>query len=79
MDCSTIQNNGRIILPPEMLSRLNLHEGDPIFFALEDGGIRITPKRKISVMDLYGFLPKPEKTLTVEEMNQVIKERHDRC
>ena len=58
-----------------MLSSLNLQEGDSVFFSLEKGGIHLSPRKKVSIMDLYGFLPKPE---TVEDMNKVIQEEHDR-
>lgn len=78
MDQSIIQHNGQIILPPEMLSCLNLQEGDSVFLSLENGGIHLAPRKKVSLMDLYGFLPKPEGVLTVEEMNKIIQERHDR-
>lgn len=78
MDQSTIQHNGQVMLPPEMLSYLNLQEGDSVFLSLEKGGIHLAPRKKVSVMDLYGFLPKPKKALTVEEMNAVIQDRHDR-
>lgn len=78
MDQSIIQHNGQVMLPPEMLSSLNLHEGDSVFLSLEKGGIHLAPSKKVSVMDLYGFLPKPKKALTIEEMNAVIQEQHDR-
>lgn len=31
--------------------------------------------KKVSVLDLYGFLPKPERALTVDERNQAIQEQ----
>jgi antitoxin component of MazEF toxin-antitoxin module len=66
------------MLPPEILSYLNLQEGDSVFISLEKGEIHLAPRKKVSLMDLYGFLQKPNKALTVEEMNQVIQENHDR-
>jgi antitoxin component of MazEF toxin-antitoxin module len=78
MDQSIIQHNGQVMLPPEILSYLNLQEGDSVFISLEKGEIHLAPRKKVSLMDLYGFLQKPNKALTVEEMNQVIQENHDR-
>ncbi len=75
MDQLTIQKYGQITIPTSMLAYFNLHEGDTLFLSIEAEGMHLVPKRKKSIMELEGLLSRPQKTLTVEEMNQVIREQ----
>jgi bifunctional DNA-binding transcriptional regulator/antitoxin component of YhaV-PrlF toxin-antitoxin module len=62
-----------VTIPQAVREKLRLHDGQELQFTIEDGDTRavITPSyRRLS--ELVGILPKPKKTLTLEEMDEVI-------
>ena len=64
---ATLTSKGQLTIPKEVRRRLNLKAGDRLKFIInEKGGIEILPVR-VSVKDLEGMLPVPEKPVSLEE------------
>lgn len=69
---STVTSKGQITLPKALREALNLKPGDKIRFVPDDrGGVYLRP-RTYSIQDLKGILPKPERAVTLEEMDDAI-------
>ncbi|HPB80464.1 MAG TPA: AbrB family transcriptional regulator [Spirochaetota bacterium] len=57
------------------MNKLNLKTGDKIDFMMKDGEVLLVPVSK-QVSDVFGILSRDgQKAVTVEEMNEGIKER----
>jgi AbrB family looped-hinge helix DNA binding protein len=65
-------NRGQITIPAEIRERLHLAAGNKMEFLLKGEQIIMLPINK-SIRSLKGILPKPDFTLTCNEMNEVIK------
>ena len=78
---ATMTSKGQLTVPKDVRIRLNLHAGDRLDFVLrDDGSLDVVPLKQ-SASRLRGFLPKPAKTVTIEQMNTAIAEgaaRHGR-
>ncbi len=71
---ATITSKGQLTLPKKIRDELKISAGDKIeFFIKEDGHIECVPL-KAPVTKLKGILPKPYKTVTLEQMNQAVAE-----
>lgn len=69
---ATLTSKGQVTIPKAVRDSLHLHTGDRLEFFIEaDGSIRIIPSVS-SVTELKGLVPPPEKTLTLEEMDEAI-------
>lgn len=69
---ATMTSKGQVTIPKGIRDALQLHSGDRLDFVLEeDGTLRVLPVIG-SVTRLKGMLPKPEKSLTLEQMDEVI-------
>ena len=72
MTTSTISSKGQTTIPVEIQRQLKIMPGDKLQYFLEpDGRVSLLPKT-LTIEDLDGILPKPEKPLTLEEMDEVI-------
>lgn len=69
---STITNRGQITIPAEIREKLHLVAGNKMEFLVKDEQIIMLPINK-SIKSLKGILPKPDFTLTCNEMSEVIK------
>ena len=69
---ATMTSKGQVTIPQEVRERLRLHSGQQLQFTMEAGNrVVVTPVyRRLS--ELAGILPKPKRTLTLEEMDEVI-------
>jgi len=65
-------NRGQITIPAEIRSKLNLISGNKLEFVLKDDQIVMLPINR-SISELKGMLSKPNKPLSCEEMNDIIK------
>ena len=73
---STVTTKGQITIPIEIRNKFHLKSGDEIeFFILESGKIECIPVTT-SIKELKGFLPKPKKRVSLENMDTVIRERN---
>jgi AbrB family looped-hinge helix DNA binding protein len=74
MSTSTLTKTGETTVPQEVREHLGLAPGDTLEFVIEaDGRVTLRP-RKRSIRDLKGFLPKPERALSLEEIDDAIAE-----
>ncbi|HEX3895885.1 MAG TPA: AbrB/MazE/SpoVT family DNA-binding domain-containing protein [Rudaea sp.] len=77
MSTSTVTSKGQTTIPKDIRERLHVQAGDRIEFVVQDGSIVVrAANRKIS--DLRGFLPKPKKAVTLEQMDAAIRKRAGR-
>ena len=75
MSVATVTSKGQITIPKDIREKLNLHSGDKIHFLTDDEGrVSIAPATR-SITALKGIVPKPDKPVTLEEMNETVKTR----
>lgn len=71
---ATITSKGQVTLPIKIRNSLRLKPGDKLdFFVKKDKHIEIVPVKE-SPLKLKGMLPKPNKAVTIEQMNLAIAE-----
>jgi AbrB family looped-hinge helix DNA binding protein len=69
---ATLTSKGQITIPKDVRDALHLRPGDRLDFVLQaDGTVRVLPITG-SVKRLKGMLPKPERALSLEEMDATI-------
>ena len=73
MYSSTVTHKGQITIPAHFRHALDIREGDKVEFIPGHEGILILPFREKSISELQGYFPKPQKTLSIEEMNMLIE------
>jgi antitoxin PrlF len=77
MNISTLTSKGQTTIPYLIREAMNLQPGDRLEFIKTGDSITIIPLNK-SAKDLKGILHKDNiKPLSCEEINQVIRSRHD--
>ena len=76
MITSKITSKGQTTLPKEIQELLNVKPGDRLMYFVEPNGrVSLVPKNR-SINDLKGVLPKPYRTVSIEEMDQAVAERN---
>ena len=74
MSTTTLTSKGQLTLPKDVRNRLNLHSGDKLeVFPQEDGTILLQPAT-VDISELYGLLPRPNRTVSLEEMDAAIQQ-----
>jgi antitoxin PrlF len=69
---TTLTSKGQVTVPKAIRDQLKLQPGDRVEFVLQDDGtVRMIPI-KSSVTKLKGFLPKPDRPLSLAEMDAAI-------
>lgn len=71
---TTVTSKGQITIPKEIRNKMQLSSGSKLEFFYKDDYIIILPMNK-SLKKLKGILPKPEKALSCEEMNEIVRNR----
>ena len=77
MEISTISTKGQVTIPKKIRDFLNVRTYDKItFIPLKDGQVLITTKQN-SATSLFGMLKhrKPEKHISIEDMEAIIRVR----
>ena len=72
-----LTSKGQITVPVYIRNKLHLTSGHVLQFFLTDDSFVVVPINR-SIKDLCGMLPKPTKSLTIEEMDEVIQGSYDR-
>ena len=74
METTILNKKGQITIPSALRKKLGLESGSKlrIFSPSGSSDLRIAPTG--SIMDLAGCLPKPSKSLSIEEINEAIGE-----
>ncbi|MDZ7658318.1 AbrB/MazE/SpoVT family DNA-binding domain-containing protein [Fodinibius sp.] len=75
MEEAKVTSKGQITIPKKIREKLNINPGDKLTFKENEEGEWIIKSNKKSILRLAGILHRPnQKKLTVEEMNQAVKE-----
>lgn len=72
---ATLTSKGQLTLPKAVRTELDLHSGDKLDFIIRDGGILELVPIKQPPSKLKGILPKPNKSVSIKQMNEAI-EKH---
>ncbi len=68
----TLTSKGQMTLPVEIRKKLGLKAGDKLdLYLREDGRVEMIPLSK-SIQSLKSILPRPKKTLSLEEMDRAL-------
>jgi antitoxin PrlF len=74
MSEAKMTSKGQITVPKDVRMKLNLKPGDRVRFVIEaDGRVRLWPAKR-DITSLRGVLPKPKRALTIEEMDDAIRQ-----
>jgi len=69
---ATMTSKGQVTIPQEVRERLRLHTGQQLQFTLEDSNRAVVTPVYKRLSELTGILPKPKRTLTLEQMDEAI-------
>ena len=74
----TLTSKGQVTIPKAVRNSLHLKTGDKLEFVLHQNSVEIIPICG-SVRDLKGMVAKPDKVISLDEMDRVIREQpiHD--
>ncbi len=72
MHYSTITSKGQVTIPAVVRNALHLEAGSQLEFIVQGNSLLAIPINK-SVVDLEGILPKPDKSLSCEEIDNIIR------
>lgn len=76
MPTSTLTSKGQTTIPKTIREHLALRPGQRIDYVVEEGGKVVLRPATYGIEDLAGLLHRPGMTpLTVEEMNEVVRQR----
>lgn len=70
-----ITTKGQITLPKKIRDHLHVKPGDQLDFSVDDKGVVTIAPLVVSAKELKGFLPKPHKPVTLDEMERAIRAR----
>ena len=75
MPSATLTSKGQITIPLEVRQELGLEAGDRVAFVRNEttGKFEFIPAT-VPLRSLLGVLPRPQKPVTVEEMNETIRD-----
>ena len=71
---SRITSKGQITIPEVIRREYGLQAGEQVEWEVTDGGVIMVRKTGRSLEDLTRILPRPKRTLSVEEMDQAVGE-----
>jgi antitoxin PrlF len=70
---ATVTGKGQITIPRQVRERLRLRSGHKVEFTLKDENSAVIRPVAKRLSDLAGILPKPRRTVSLEEMDQAIR------
>jgi antitoxin PrlF len=71
---ATIGENGQVTVPREVRERLGLHGRGTVTFTVSEGDGAVMAPAYRPLSDLAGVLPKPKRHMTIDEMDEAIRE-----
>jgi AbrB family looped-hinge helix DNA binding protein len=78
MATATLTSKGQLTLPKSVRDRMGLDSGDRVeFVEVTDGVFNIVATTR-DIRELKGMIPKPEKSVSLEDMNRAIAQRGGR-
>lgn len=69
---ATISSKGQVTFPKAIREQLKLEAGDKVEFTLTANGQILVVPKTASIKKLKGILPKPDKTVSLDEMEAAI-------
>jgi antitoxin PrlF len=69
---AVLTDEGQATIPKEVRDHLGLKPGDHLRFGIQADGRVVLESEKFPVQRLKGILPKPERPVTLEEMDEAI-------
>lgn len=69
---ATMTSKGQITIPKPVRDLLQLRTGDRVDFVIENDGSVVLVPLTHSVKSLKGMLPKPDRVVTLDEMDRAI-------
>ena len=75
MTTATLTSKGQTTVPKEIRDYLNLQPGDRIEFVIEQDGRVVIVPASFDAADLAGALPRPKRTVSLDEMKAAIRKR----
>ena len=78
MVAATVTSKGQITLPKRVRDHLKLQSGQRVEFLIDDDGTVTVWPVTADVTSLKSVLPPPPHSLTLDEIDQVIRERGTR-
>lgn len=73
MQTSTLTTKGQVTIPADVRKRLGLRPGDRVAFLVDGDEVRLV-RRENRIEAAFGIC-RPKKSISVEDMDQVIKDR----
>ena len=73
-----VTSKGQVTIPMLVRQKMAISTGSKLEFIMNNGCVMIVPVTK-SVISMKAILPKLEKPLTCEDINQIIRTKHDRA
>lgn len=70
---ATLTSKGQVTIPRKVRHRLHLKAGDKIEFVFHENSVELVPVTG-SIKDLKGMVTKPEKAVSLAEMDKAIRE-----
>jgi antitoxin PrlF len=67
-----VTKKGQLTIPKEIRERLGLNRGGNVGLTVEDDNRVVLSPKRVKLSDLAGILGKPPRSLTLEEMDDVI-------
>ena len=71
MGLSTVTSKGQMTIPADIRRQLNLNTGDKVHFMVENGQLLGIPAKR-SIRELKGIVPKPTKSVSIEDMKNAV-------
>jgi len=75
MATAKLTSKGQMTIPKAVRDSLRLKSGDEVEFVVQPEGAALMIPKTGRLADLKGFLPRPQRALTVEEINEGVR-RH---
>ncbi len=72
MTAATLTSKGQITLPKSVRDRLGVEAGDRIEFIESEEGFLVVPATR-DIRSLKGIVGRPDKPVTIEDMNSAIE------
>jgi AbrB family looped-hinge helix DNA binding protein len=73
MTRATLTSKGQITIPKEVRERMGVEAGDRLEFVEQERGVYRVVAATRDVRNLKGMVPKPQRPVTVEEMNAAVR------
>lgn len=74
MAVAKLTSKGQLVIPQTIRQHLHLQQGDSVDFIIQDDGEVVVRPATRDVRDLKNILPKPKKSVSLEEMERAVRE-----